>query len=670
MSCTDFPSSGLIPNVTTHTVGNITYIWTGIAWESQVNVPAGELVNDLSQAYIFDTVADYQASPLVFPTGKTIHLNDRQADFTVISGTSTANGYNVIASSSTGQSVDIIQVAGFNTLEQLGYDATLENAHEVINTVSLAGIQIKVTDNEFIFSDTIYIYSNGLVLTTETGEFSGAKLQASSSFDDTKLLVDTDNYDYLVANSVKVTTPDGGGIGAPKGTTILGIEFLGNYDASTLATPLINEGIGARIYGGYVRLNLKVSNVFNTGVLTYYPEGVSGVAGNNNNVIVTVSEITIHTSNTGREGYVFDGPPDAILGNVTSRDAASSNFGLQDVTLVDSVQYAGDTEKLCPAIDIRKACHHKGFMNGFGNRNGWSTHITNNRFDSSGQVQVDSSDGGLRIAPNGRGQIANIEFHGMTYGFITHSGSLRPCILNESVTGFTCRNIKGYLEGNHQGRNLVDVKGVGANMDVIVAPIFSNAPSNMGELLNIEGRQHNVNINVSSTIAFSKGIVFGDLTESNVTGQLHTIGDDMVDFSGMDAAKDKSNNINVVGRTSTGNSANILSGLAQLTRQDLTETMVNVYSTANSKSYSTQPSTKSSDLTISDGSKTTSFSHNYTGTPNLDEFVIGFHPATTATVMPEVTNVRISSVTGFSLEVKYDVLGGSGSMFVSSKINT
>jgi hypothetical protein len=628
-----------------------------------------DLINDLSQAYIFDTVAEYQASTIVFPVGKTIHLNDRDADFKNITGTGTANGYNIIASNSTGQSVNVTQVAGFNTLEQLGYDVALENAHEVINTASLAGIQIKVTDNEFIFSDTIYIYSNGLVLTTETGEFSGAKLQASASFDDTKLLVDTVNYDYLVANSVKVTTPDGGGIGAPKGTTILGVEFSGNYDASTLAAPLIDEGIGARIYGGYVRLNLKVSNVFNAGVLTYYPEGASGVSGNNNNIIVTVSQITVHTSNTGREGYIFDGPPDAILGNVTSRDAASSNFGLQDVTLVDSVQYAGDTEKLCPAIDIRKSCHHKGFMNGFGNRNGWSTHIANNRFDSSGQVQVDSSDGGLRIAPDGRGQIANIEFHGMTYGFITHSGNLRPCILNESVTGFTCKNIKGYLEGNHQGRNLVDVKGFGANMDIIVAPIFSNAPSNMGELLNIEGRQHNVNVNVSSSIAFSKGVVFGDLTESQVSGQLHIIGDDMVDFSGMNASRDKSNSIDIVGRTATGNPANIASGIDKLTRQDLTETKVSFYSTANARSYSAQTNTISADVAISDGSKSTTLNHQYVGTPIIDNVKISFLPVDTITVMPEITNVRISSITGFAVTVDYDVLNGSGSIKLLCEVN-
>ena len=110
MSCTDFPSAGLIPNVTTHTVGNITYIWTGIAWESQVNVPAGELVNDLSQAYIFNTVAEYQASTIVFPVGKTVYLNDRQADFTVIAGTTSSDG--VIVSTEVNQSIELLDDIG------------------------------------------------------------------------------------------------------------------------------------------------------------------------------------------------------------------------------------------------------------------------------------------------------------------------------------------------------------------------------------------------------------------------------------------------------------------------------------------------------------------------------------------------------------------------------
>ena len=124
MSCTDFPSTGLIPNVTTHTVGNITYIWKGSVWESQVNIPAGELVNDLSQAYIFDTVAEYKASTIVFPVGKTIHLNDRGADFTVIAGTGTANNFDIVASDEVSQSITY-KITGVIEVDALGgNDAT------------------------------------------------------------------------------------------------------------------------------------------------------------------------------------------------------------------------------------------------------------------------------------------------------------------------------------------------------------------------------------------------------------------------------------------------------------------------------------------------------------------------------------------------------------------
>ena len=41
MACVDFPSTGLVPNVTTFQVDNIIYLWTGIAWESQVSGGGG-----------------------------------------------------------------------------------------------------------------------------------------------------------------------------------------------------------------------------------------------------------------------------------------------------------------------------------------------------------------------------------------------------------------------------------------------------------------------------------------------------------------------------------------------------------------------------------------------------------------------------------------------------
>lgn len=65
------------------------------------------LINDLSQAYEFPTVAAYKAFATAFPVGKVIHLLDRGAGFTVIAGTGTADEFGIIASSQVNQSIDI-----------------------------------------------------------------------------------------------------------------------------------------------------------------------------------------------------------------------------------------------------------------------------------------------------------------------------------------------------------------------------------------------------------------------------------------------------------------------------------------------------------------------------------------------------------------------------------
>ena len=76
-----------------------------------------DTIGDVSIPYIFDTVADYQASTIVFPVGKTIHLNDRQADFTVIAGTGTGNDKDIISSTPVNQS---IQMTAPFTMQKLG----------------------------------------------------------------------------------------------------------------------------------------------------------------------------------------------------------------------------------------------------------------------------------------------------------------------------------------------------------------------------------------------------------------------------------------------------------------------------------------------------------------------------------------------------------------------
>ena len=83
-------------------------------------IAGADLSQDLSQAYIFDTVALYQASTISFPVGKTIHLNDRQADFEIIAGTGTADGLGTIGNTNTTQSAvyneDIFTVKGFGAV--------------------------------------------------------------------------------------------------------------------------------------------------------------------------------------------------------------------------------------------------------------------------------------------------------------------------------------------------------------------------------------------------------------------------------------------------------------------------------------------------------------------------------------------------------------------------
>ena len=78
---------------------------------------------DLSLPYVFDTVADYKAFTTAFPVGKVIKLLDRDAEFTVTSGTGTATGYKIIASDTVSQSIDL-SLNSTTTISAFGVDLT------------------------------------------------------------------------------------------------------------------------------------------------------------------------------------------------------------------------------------------------------------------------------------------------------------------------------------------------------------------------------------------------------------------------------------------------------------------------------------------------------------------------------------------------------------------
>ena len=105
-----FPQQGDRWTRCTDMKGFIYYIDADSAqWiEDRPSYEITDTIGDVAQTYIFDTVAAFKASLIEFPNGKTIHLNDRDADFIKISGVGTDNGANIISSASANQSISYI----------------------------------------------------------------------------------------------------------------------------------------------------------------------------------------------------------------------------------------------------------------------------------------------------------------------------------------------------------------------------------------------------------------------------------------------------------------------------------------------------------------------------------------------------------------------------------
>ena len=87
-------------------------------------------INDLSQPYIFPTVAAFKASLIEFPDGKVIHLTDRGADFTKITGNTATLDQSIIFSLGVNQSIE--------------YAPAFD---ERINLIALGGLNDRTTDN-------------------------------------------------------------------------------------------------------------------------------------------------------------------------------------------------------------------------------------------------------------------------------------------------------------------------------------------------------------------------------------------------------------------------------------------------------------------------------------------------------------------------------------------
>lgn len=109
------------------------------------------LINDLSQAYEFATVAEYKAFTNAFPIGKSVYLADRGADFKIITDVGGANDRNIIANTTTGQSVELITSTIMNG-KAFGakFDGTFDD-YLALNEIAALGIT-GVIDSSFLIS--------------------------------------------------------------------------------------------------------------------------------------------------------------------------------------------------------------------------------------------------------------------------------------------------------------------------------------------------------------------------------------------------------------------------------------------------------------------------------------------------------------------------------------
>ena len=114
------------------------------------------LINDLSQAYEFATVAAYKAFTTEFPVGKVIHLLDRGAKFTVITGTGSANEKDIISNSSTVQSASMTTIN--DVISAKAFGAVLDGVTDdtaTLEYISTLGVRCSLDGDYSVTSDIV-----------------------------------------------------------------------------------------------------------------------------------------------------------------------------------------------------------------------------------------------------------------------------------------------------------------------------------------------------------------------------------------------------------------------------------------------------------------------------------------------------------------------------------
>ena len=332
--------------------------------------------NNLKIPAIYPTVALFKASLTEYPDGKIIHLNDRDADFTKITGTSTATGNGIISSTSINQSIVIVQ-RSTNTIDMYGAangvnsSAAINEAiaiHEGYLNASSSGY-ILDAQLDFISGPCTGIKGQGEIDTVFVKNFAGDIIvnnNQGATFSDFAIVGNSATYSgggmYMVADDshidrVRITD-----------TTDAPIIFKANDSVSNTvddcflqaandgyairsdgidASPSPSARVFNRIRGGAAMVNFAgmnraiLSNSFGTRI--GFDANCSKIGVHNNRLTNAAANVTVlglshvFTGNITGFGTGFNLIIDSTCENVTYDDSNSNSInGASDSSITDN----------------------------------------------------------------------------------------------------------------------------------------------------------------------------------------------------------------------------------------------------------------------------------------------------------------------------------------------
>ena len=284
-------------------------------WMLLQGVTNGDIDNDISIVKVHQNVAAFKADTTEYPDGKTIHLNDRDADFIKITGTGTATGGRIIANTSVNQSIvlDVVDVANIHQFgaaagepdsstriqEAIDYAFSLVNKidvvvppastpyrySEIVNKGVLRGTGgvLKQLDNIAIDPAVIY-YTLHNFSTVPSAWYDGAKYL--------DLIIDGNGANNPKANFLTFDVITAAGVG----TDVKGCTITDSPDSGIMYTFIEQGECSGNTLDGGTDLGIYV-NDFEAGALTdgamvkgniikNYPNGGIGVKRGTSNVSI------------------------------------------------------------------------------------------------------------------------------------------------------------------------------------------------------------------------------------------------------------------------------------------------------------------------------------------------------------------------------------------------